>query len=125
VQSDGELAARIAALIESHRAGVDCSDWQREVAIRYGALGVYGDIGGALMVRPDGSVLGAGWDDDQATAATEGWRIIGLAAASYWFPDLAALTPERPTNARICWKCGGPGCRHCFNMGWLPDINLS
>src|SRR5262245_42312915 len=96
------------------------NDWQRDLAGRFGALGVYGDMGGALMVRPDGSVLGVGWDDEQPSVVTNGWRIIGLAAASYRFPDLADLAPERPVAAWPCYRCAGPGCEYCFGMGWLP-----
>jgi hypothetical protein len=54
------------------------------------------------MVRPDGSVLSMGWDEEQASAAPDGWRIIALAAASYRFPELSDLAPERPSTARSC-----------------------
>ena len=118
---DEALSDRIAALVEAHRTGVGAHDWQRDMAVRFGGLGVYGDIGGALVVRPDGSVLSFGWDDDEAAEPSPGWRVIALAAASYRHPELAALAPERPPTARPCWKCGGPGSECCFGMGWLPD----
>jgi len=121
VTQERSLAARISSLVEAHRLGQTSHDWQRDIATRFGALGVYGDIGGALMVRPDGSVLSMGWDEEQASAAPDGWRIIALAAASYRFPELFDLAPERPPTARPCWKCEGSGCEYCFGMGWLPD----
>jgi hypothetical protein len=118
---DKVLSDCIAALIAAHRAGLGCHDWQHEMATRFGALGVYGDIGGALMLCPDGTVRSAGWDDEQASEASPASRFIALAAASYRFPELAALAPERPAAARLCSRCGGPGCEWCFGMGWLPD----
>lgn len=116
-----DVSAKIEALIESHRSGCLCHAWQRDMATRFEALGVYGDIGGALMVRPDGSVFSAGWDDEQAKPANEGWCVIALAAASHRFPELSSLAPERPATTRPCWKCGGAACEYCFGMGWLPD----
>jgi hypothetical protein len=118
---DTSLSERIAALVEAHRTGTAGDEWQRDMAVQFGGLGVYGDIGGALVLRPDGSVLSVGWDDEVASEPSPGWRVIALAAASYWYPELAALAPERPPTARPCWKCGGPGCESCFGMGWLPD----
>jgi hypothetical protein len=116
-----DFSSMIEAIIELHRTGCLCHDWQKDMATRFGALGVYGDIGGALMIRKDGSVLYANWDEEQAEPAKEGWRVIALAAASYRFPELSALAPERPATARPCWKCGDAGCDYCFGMGWLPD----
>jgi hypothetical protein len=115
------LPAKIDALVELQRSGCHCDDWQKEVANRFGALAVYGDIGGALMIQPDGLVLSAGWDDEQAVPAKGGWRLIALAAASYRFPELSSLAPKRPATARTCWKCSDSGCGTCFGMGWLPD----
>jgi hypothetical protein len=118
---DGTLSEQIAALVEAHRTGAATYDWQRDMAVRFGGLGVYGDIGGALVLRLDGSVLEVGWDDEAAAEAGPGWQLIALAAASYRYPELAALAPERPPTAQPCWKCSGPGCEYCFGMGWLPD----
>jgi hypothetical protein len=116
-----DLSAKLDALIESHASGCRCHDWQKDIAIRFRARGVYGDIGGALMLRPDGSVLSTGWDDERAEPAKEGWCLIALAAASYRFPELSSLAPERPANARPCWQCRNAGCDYCFGMGWSPD----
>jgi hypothetical protein len=66
-------------------------------------------------------VLGVGWDEEKATVASEGWRLIALAAASYQFPELAALAPDRPLKACVCGMCRGSRCEHCFGMGWLPE----
>jgi hypothetical protein len=118
---DETLSERIAVLVEAHHTGAAPHDWQRDMAVRFGGLGVFGDIGGALVLRPDGSVLTCDWDDEVTEEAGPGWQVIALAAASYKYPELAALAPEQPPNARQCWKCHGPGCEHCFGMGWLPD----
>jgi hypothetical protein len=98
---DATPSDRIAALVEAQRTGRAAHDWQRDVAVRFGGLGVYGDIGGALVLRPDGSVLSVGRDDEAASEASPGWRLIALAAASYQYPELA---PARPPTARPCWN---------------------
>jgi hypothetical protein len=91
------------------------------MAVRFAGLGVYADLGGALVLRPDGSVLGVGWDDEEPSEAGPGWRLVALAAASYHFPELADLAPERPRGARPCPACSGQGCERCFGMGWFPE----
>jgi hypothetical protein len=116
------VSEQIALLAAAQRAGKECHDWQQELAERFGGLAVYGDLGGALVLRPDGSALGLGWDDEKAAEPSPGWRIIALAAASYQFPELAALAPERPPGAHPCWLCAGAGCESCFGLGWLPDL---
>ena len=116
-----DLSDRIAALIAAQRAGSGCSDWEQELAARFGAFAVYGDLGGAMLLRQDGSVFGLGWQDEQPSDVTPGWRLIALAAASYRFPELAALRPERPAAARPCSDCHGVGCEWCFGVGWRPD----
>jgi hypothetical protein len=116
---DKRVSDTIAALVAARSRGQAGGDWERDIAVRFGALSVYCDIGGALMVRPDGSVLTMGWDDEQPTVVSEEWRIIGLAAASYHFPDLAELAPARPATAQPCWRCNGPGCESCFGLGWV------
>jgi hypothetical protein len=115
------LSDTITALVAAHSSGQMGHDWQRDLAKRFGALGVYSDIGGALMLRPDGSILGVVWDDEMASVPQAGWKIIGLAAASYFFPELAVLAPERPAAAWPCLWCSGIGCASCFGMGWLLD----
>jgi hypothetical protein len=116
------LSERIAALVAAHQAGTGCHGWQQDMAVRFAGLAVYGDIGGALIIRPDGLVLNAGWDDETASEACAGWRLIAFAAASHRFPELADLAPERSPTAHSCSGCGGLGCEWCFGIGWLPDI---
>jgi hypothetical protein len=121
---DKTLSDTITALIEAHAAEQMGFDWQHDIAKRFGALAVYGDIGGALMLCPDGSILCAGWDEEEAKAPLLGWQIIGRAAASYHFPDLVDLAPSRPERFLLCWRCPGTGCAYCFGLGWLPYEQL-
>jgi hypothetical protein len=116
------LAARITALIEMHRRSHPYGSPAEDVATRFGALVVYSDLGGVLMLCPDGSIMSLGWDDEEPSEPSDGWRILGLAAAAYRFPELAELAPERPATAAPCRACGGPGCQACFGMGWVPDV---
>ncbi|MBX9585113.1 MAG: hypothetical protein K2X87_32810 [Gemmataceae bacterium] len=117
---DEGLAGRIAALVDARRAGTQGSDWERALAARFGGLAVYGDIGGSLVVRPDGSVLCVGHDDGRAEDAGPGWRTLALAAAGDHFPELAALIPGRPrpppraggvAGAGAGTASAGGGCR--------------
>jgi hypothetical protein len=114
------LEDRIATRIAVQCQSASNHELDRPFATRFGALVVYGDLGGALMVRPDGSVLAAGWDDTEASVPSEGWCLIALAAAAFHFPELADLAPERPATARPCPMCGGPGCKTCYGLGWKP-----
>jgi hypothetical protein len=132
--TDATLARRIAELIRAFQAGGAPHDWQQELACRFDALPVYGDLGGALLLRPDAEVLAVAWDSESvAHVAEPRERILGLAVAADEFPELRPLLPRRPETAVSCPACGGggrwkvpwlepgPWCGHCMGVGWLDE----
>jgi hypothetical protein len=130
------LASRILELIRSSQAGAAGHGWQKELARRFDALPVYSDLGGALLLRPDGAVLSVGWQDEQkAGPADQRWSLMGRVAAAEFFPELRALVPTPPASAVTCPRCGGAGlerwwvdgvkgvtfCGGCCGLGWLAE----
>jgi hypothetical protein len=105
-------------------------DWKRELARRFGALPVYGDIGGALLVATDGRVWSCGWDAEKAEPADEQSRLLALIVCVESLPELGRLLPARPKAAPDCPLCRGAGvidlagihlrCGHCAGLGWVP-----
>jgi hypothetical protein len=132
---DAALARRIAELIRAYQTGAAPHDWQRELACRFDALPVYSDLGGALLLRPDGEVLSVGWDDDDARPPKSPWHLIALAGAAEGFPELRGVLPSRPADAVSCPQCRGAGlerwevesgkgvtfCGKCGGLGWLSE----
>jgi hypothetical protein len=137
---DGEavttaLALCIAELIAAFQAGEAPHDWQRELARRFGALPLYGDMGGALLLRPDGEVLVVEWEAEaNARPADRGGRLLCLAVAADTFPELRPLLPPRPAAAVSCPACNALGrlrltginhplwCGECSGLGWLDAV---
>jgi hypothetical protein len=105
------------------------------VARHLQALPVYVDIGGALLLRPDGTVLevhsNQSWDGPVESRDLEAERDLKLArvAAARSWPTLASLAPQRPEGAAECATCQGDGllvvgeleayCRDCGGSGWV------
>jgi uncharacterized protein (TIGR02996 family) len=132
---------RITRLLHAFQAGVPRDDWPkndafRELARRHDALPIYADMGGVMLLTPDGEVLGIGHDDERPQPEIDqGWRLIGLASAAEFFPELRPLLPPRPCTAMPCPQCEGNGvkrypvevgrgistCGKCWGMGWLPS----
>jgi hypothetical protein len=99
------------------------------------ALPLYGDIGGSIFLRADGTMLSL---DHNSEELSEGvghpWEIVALVAGAEKYPQLRSLLPERPANARDCTPCGGTGkvsvpgldvglgCGECWGLGWLPPL---
>lgn len=120
-----DISAKLSELIQRISSDAAAHDWQRDLARRFKALPVYGDIGGALLICTDGTVLGVSWDDEsKATPAPLDWSLIAYAAAGYKFPELNVTPPQRPDAGWVsCFCCGrdvgvGLGCTHCFGLGW-------
>ena len=100
------------------------------------ALPVYWDMGGVLALRPSGEVIMFSWDEptDLQTVHDAVIRNLALFQASKRYPELQALAPSRPPDARECSYCKGTGypsalensgienvvC-HCGGLGWLPN----
>jgi hypothetical protein len=132
VSIDAVLARRITELIRALQPAPAPLDWPYELARRFDALPVYSDMGGALLLRPDGEVLSVLWDSEsEARPAERRWRLLGLAAAAEQFPELTPLLPSRPATALSCPACRGTGrwrragvepgpwCGECMGLGWL------
>lgn len=99
----------------------------REAIRKTGGVPVYADMGGILLITPDGDV----WQYDPETETVgvefeEKWRTLARARAARHFPELQHLAPQRPTGAAECSTCGGRGiimenldCGVCFGTGWV------
>jgi hypothetical protein len=114
------LAARVAASDEN--------DAFRDAARATGSLPVYCDMGGCLVVSPDGDVLR--FDPESGSTETETdprWRLLARAKASRRYPELASLEPLRPEDAPECFECEGTGlllgldCKRCSGLGWVDN----
>jgi hypothetical protein len=131
--SDVAHARRILSLIRAYQSGSAPHAWQRELACRFEALPVYADLGGALLLRPDGEILVVAWEDEEkAVPADQRWTGLGRAAAAEFFPELRTVLPPRPAAAAACEACRGAGlerwwigaskgvtfCGRCFGLGW-------
>jgi hypothetical protein len=99
----------------------------RQAAERTGGVPVYSDIGGTLVVAPNGDVLHFDPDTESVRPVTEDrWRNLALARAAKRFPELVVLAPLRPPDATTCPACGGlgvvlgsVGCAECTGLGWV------
>jgi hypothetical protein len=105
----------------------ESADW-KSVAAASGALPLYADMGGFLVIRDDGEILR--YDPETATTKPEEderWRLVARSAAADRFPELESLRPQRPSASRTCSACAGAGrvlegtvrCGMCFGLGWL------
>ncbi|HYV38716.1 MAG TPA: hypothetical protein VE988_23730 [Gemmataceae bacterium] len=103
----------------------------RKVAANLQILPLILDMAGCLGIRPNREVLTFMWDDPQTVTVEHDERIrnMVLFRASQKYPQLAALKPIRPFDAKICPHCSGVGkvasiprsiiC-YCGGLGWVP-----
>jgi hypothetical protein len=110
----------------------DCSERgeaHREAALATGGVPVYSDLGGVLVIAPDGSIRLY----DNAGVITPvvdlKWSHVARVLAAEKYPALRAVAPVRPENASTCRFCRGAGkvkefldaiCGLCGGTGWLP-----
>jgi len=98
----------------------------------YGALPVYSDMGGDILLTPSGDVVFLD-DEGVVTAlpdAPPDWALVARIAAAEKYPELAAIVPTRPDSAPNCPACGGAGrqlelrlrCGSCLGLGWVHAI---
>ena len=108
----------------------------RRAAIVGGGLPVYCDMGGCLVITPEGEIQGYRGAEDTVQPVTDPkWRRLALVAAASKYSPLSALRPPRPTESQVCPVCGGDGkaeddqsawCGCCWGMGWIvPNGNDS
>ena len=96
------------------------------------ALPVYSDMGGDLLLRPDGEILvHDGWEDDEPQIETDSvWRLTAIVVGVEKYPELRPLLPIRDPGTKDCYACGGRGeihiagincsfrCGNCCGLGW-------
>jgi hypothetical protein len=111
-------------------------DVPANAARKHGAIALIalmGDIGGAWLLRPDGSLWEIQWDSEEApTPLPADRRTLALAAGASRYPWLSALLPAAPADAVPCKLCRGEGrirpsadrslfgflCSECQALGW-------
>jgi hypothetical protein len=128
-----DLQTLIRSLVERWLASPDRADLTEAVRVS-GALPVYSDMGGTLLLRPDGEILfleDASEDDEPQFETDEGWRITAIVVGAERYPELRPLLPIRPAVAEACGACDGQGrirvaeisrgflCGTCRGLGWL------
>ena len=104
---------------------------ERLVARKYRALPVLRDMLETVYLRPDGTFFG--WDNDTPDQtdivndiqADGGNRTCLLVWGARRHPELVALLPPRPSDAKDCAGCDGTGhgpkvdmCYACYGLGW-------
>jgi hypothetical protein len=71
---------------------------------------VYGDLGGVLLVAPDGEVYCRRHETLDLVVETDSrWRTIAWAAAAEQAPEVRELLPIRPDGTPDCSTCEGKG----------------
>jgi hypothetical protein len=100
----------------------------------HAAIPLLADIGGAVLLRSDGTVLELEWDhvtEQRPRHLEEMASTVPLVAGTERYPWLGVLLPPRPTDARTCPSClgvgrftpaGGSGrifCGPCGALGWV------
>jgi hypothetical protein len=126
-----DVSARVAAAVKQ----LGTETWPDRAGREHGAIPLWADIGGAILLRPDGTVLELEWDQPSEHAPREldapSWR-VALVTGAERYPWLAALLPQRPANAETCPDCEGKGrrdyndpetrgrvyCASCDGLGW-------
>jgi hypothetical protein len=115
----------VASCIRARIASGD--QWASEMAA-LGALHLYADTGGSLLLRPTGEVIGLNHDSNapEVLSANSRWHRLAYVVVAELYPELASLRPTKPRHARDCSACAGTGqliglrCGHCQGLGWLP-----
>jgi hypothetical protein len=125
--------ALIRSLVERWLASPVRSDLINAVRVS-GALPVYSDMGGTLLLRPDGEILSLGSDSEDGEPQVEtdfGWRITAVVVGAEQYPELRPLLPIRPSGTEDCKACAGVGrvriggtdrhilCGRRHGLGWL------
>jgi len=95
-----------------------------QVAQRTKGLPVYLDMGGSLVLTPQGEVLEYVFETDTISSVTEPCSLrLAAVAAAQRYPELGVL---RPPRGERCTACHGSGtlhrvrCAECDGDGYLP-----
>ncbi len=122
-----DVETEIDRLVDRYEPDPSHGAWLGDWARARRALPVSFDVGGALGIRRDGTVLSVAWDrqDDSTREETSGVaHLAATVGAARTKPTLETLAPRRPAAARACPQCGalapagGTGCPTCWYLGW-------
>jgi hypothetical protein len=105
-------------------------DWVKPIVRAHAFLPIYLGWVSAIGVRADASFVQ--WDHEDDPEAVRPlvdpyWQRMALCAGAKNYPELAALIPARPFDARTCEACAGTGtiegaprlmCQ-CGGLGWV------
>jgi hypothetical protein len=118
-----ELSRKIAASTDEGLSAM------RDAAARTGGLPVYCDLGGCLIITPEGTVVQLEYSFDTVSTVTDpSWLRAARVAAAKTHPELEGL---QPGGARICAACAGTGrirqarglrCGVCYGIGFVDDV---
>jgi len=122
--SDTIIRARILSLTQAGPVGlsdIDVDAWRNTHA-----LPVYSDLGGTLLLTPDGDVITYRHDNSSWSREIDPkWRRAAVIFGAQRFPELSDLLPVRPPDAPPCQYCQGTGrvvgirCATCLGLGWV------
>jgi len=107
-----------------------------DALIRDDRMPIHDGKGGYFSITPEAVVYYTSDDGGTRRENRPRWLIVAIKAASRDFPELNALLPSRPSNARRCgtckgrgkvlrpWRRVGPYCDSCWGLGWtcLPAV---
>ena len=113
-------------LVRSAASSLGTDPWHA-AALRTGGLPVYCDIGGCLVITPDGDILEYAFEGEIVTPVTDQQSMrLACAAAAEKYEMLATLMPK---DGRVCPSCSGTGrlgqtqmrCGVCAGIGLVVD----
>lgn len=101
-------ANTVRALINQIRSeAAEATPLEREASLCTDGLPVYMDLGGCLLITPDGSVLEFAPETAAVSVVTDpSWIRVARTAAAERYEALAGL---RPRGETACPTCGGKG----------------
>ena len=129
----GETSAAIRQLIAEYVAGME-DDVAHAATRRVEALPVYSDVGGSLLLAPNGDILCLPTDSHGPPTLERDpqWQLVARVKAAEKYPQLKALLPIRDDQSVQCHSCNGSGavsvggvsltCGKCRGLGWRLDV---
>jgi hypothetical protein len=128
-----ELSRAIAELKLSHET--EPSDTRSKLAVEFGGLPIYADMGGAVILFSSGELLTAPHDTGKLVPTDTPFDTVALAVGTERYPWLQPLLPVRMVATEDCSTCKGAGrvalgstpngaspiCGTCFGLGWVHD----
>src|SRR5512138_1434937 len=99
------LPSDIAARVASTVAALDETTHLEWIGQQHSAIPLFADLGGAILLRADGTFLELEWDEPSEQTPREldtpSWP-VALVAGSERYPWLVPLLPLRPADAVTC-----------------------